>query len=274
MITGAGSGIGRATAIAFARAQADVVVVTGRQAATLAETRSIIGSQSLKTIVNIRVMDVTQSESVETVFKDVVEKFGSIDICIHGASHLSEKGKLHESSLDNFWNSIEANVKGSFIVNHAFTNQPATESKDRVLLFMNSCLAYVDALNQKTAPASYAISKLAQAKLVEYSASDMDHDKRFRVYAVHPGVVVTEMSDRSIAMAPTGTREALTWDSPDLPGQFFVWLASSKGTCIPSGKYLWANWDVEELEARREEIASNPLALTQTMHGWPFEYRG
>lgn len=231
-------------------------------------------SQSTETIVNVRVMDATQPESVDTVFREVSENFGPIDICIHGASHLAEKGKLYESSVDNFWTSVEANVKSSFVINHAFTNQSNTNAQDRVLIFMNSCLAHIDALSQKTAPASYAISKLAQAKLVEYSAADMEHDKSFRVYAVHPGVVVTAMSDRSIAMAPPGTREALNWDSPELPGQFFVWLASMEGRCIPSGKYLWANWDVEELEARKDEIWSNPLALTQTMHGWPFEYLG
>lgn len=272
LITGAGSGIGQATAIAFAQANAKVVVLTGRRISALEETRHKITAAGLKTTVVVHRLEVSSEGSVKAVFASVLAEHGPIDVCVHGASHLSEAGKLHESTVSNFWDSFEVNVKGSFLINHAFLNQGGPSFKTRVLIMMNSSLAHVDAGSQKTAPASYAITKLAQAKLIEYSASDNEANTHFRTYAVMPGVVETEMSDRSIAMAPPGTRDALVWDSPDLPAHFFVWLASPKGACIPSGKYLWAGWDVEELEARKEELADNPLALTQTLHGWPFDY--
>lgn len=274
LVTGSGSGIGQATAIAFARAHAKVIVLVGRRLNTLQETKEKIESQGLRSQVVCHTCDISSEDQVQSVFHSVMKEHGPIDVCVHGASHLSDKGKLYESSLTNFWTSMEINIKGSFIINKAFVNQSGIEGRERALIFMNSFLAHMDAPSQKTAPASYAMGKLAQAKMVEYSAIDNEHNKHFRTYAVQPGIVPTEMSDKSIDMAPPGTREALEWDDPFVPGQFFVWLASPKGACIPSGKYLWANWDVEELEARKDEIASNPLCLTQTMHGWPFEYRG
>lgn len=40
--------------------------------------------------------------------------------------------------------------------------------------------------------------------------------------------------------------------------------------CVPSGKFLWINWDVEELEARKAELEGDSSALMQTLKGWPF----
>ncbi len=53
-----------------------------------------------------------------------------------------------------------------------------------------------------------------------------------------------------------------------LAGAFMVWLASPEADFV-KGKFLWANWDVEELKARKEEIQGSSL-LTMTLDGWPF----
>jgi hypothetical protein len=56
--------------------------------------------------------------------------------------------------------------------------------------------------------------------------------------------------------------------SADLPGSFIVWLTSPEAKFL-RGKYLWCNWDVEELKSRHEEL-QKPDQLTITMNGWPF----
>jgi hypothetical protein len=56
----------------------------------------------------------------------------------------------------------------------------------------------------------------------------------------------------------------------NLPGHFSVWLSSKEGHAIPSGKYLWAHWDVDELKQRSKELYEDPMALTLTLNGWPF----
>lgn len=57
-----------------------------------------------------------------------------------------------------------------------------------------------------------------------------------------------------------------------LPACFSVWLASKEATVIPSGRYLWSNWDVEELKERAENIKDDPFALTLTLPGWPWAF--
>jgi hypothetical protein len=49
-----------------------------------------------------------------------------------------------------------------------------------------------------------------------------------------------------------------------------VWLASKEGAAIPSGRFLWSNWDVSELVERSQELHDDPMALVMTLPGWPF----
>lgn len=56
----------------------------------------------------------------------------------------------------------------------------------------------------------------------------------------------------------------------DLPANFIVCVCSDEGKFLRgAGKYLWCNWDVDELKWRGEEL-SQPNALTITLNGWPF----
>lgn len=54
-----------------------------------------------------------------------------------------------------------------------------------------------------------------------------------------------------------------------LPATFSVWLASPEAHFL-NRKFLWANWDVDELKARAEEIRNGPM-FDLTLVGWPFE---
>lgn len=52
----------------------------------------------------------------------------------------------------------------------------------------------------------------------------------------------------------------------ELPGDFCVWLASKEAKFL-HGKFVWANWDVDELKARAEEIEKDPMALQWSLQG-------
>ena len=57
----------------------------------------------------------------------------------------------------------------------------------------------------------------------------------------------------------------------ELPGHFCVWLVSPEADFV-RGKYVWVNWDVDELKARKEEIMSTDLLNTKlggvSLVGW------
>jgi hypothetical protein len=58
-------------------------------------------------------------------------------------------------------------------------------------------------------------------------------------------------------------------DIVSLPASFNVWLASDEARFL-KGKYLWTNWDVDELKARAKEIEES-TQFTIGLVGWPFE---
>jgi len=104
-------------------------------------------------------------------------------------------------------------------------------------------------------------------KLDEYLAEE---NPQLRVFTVHPGVVQTRMVEKvmgAVDKLPSGG----FLDQPELPANFMVWLASQESEFLRSGRYLWANWDVEELIARKAEIEADPSLLRITIGGWPFK---
>jgi len=56
-------------------------------------------------------------------------------------------------------------------------------------------------------------------------------------------------------------------DLVELTAGFFVWLASPEAEFL-KGKFVWSNWDVDELKAKREELEGTPN-LTLGLLGWP-----
>lgn len=210
VITGGGSGVGRATALAFAKAGAKVVAVLGRREGPLNETRAQIERLGTATTAAIYPVDISDEDSVAKCFGDIETKYGPIDVCSNAAAYLSNKGTVRDSKVSDFWASFEVGVKGSFIVAQQFLRH--CSDQDPVLIGVNSFIAHLAAVHLETAPASYASSKISVAKLIEYVAKE---EPGVRAYSLQPGVIETEMSKKSVAMLPEEKQEAhpfLPWD--------------------------------------------------------------
>lgn len=91
---------------------------------------------------------------------------------------------------------------------------------------------------------SYAISKLGSLQMMAYVAAE---NPKVSAFALNPGIVMTDMTMDAFK------RFAL--DTPELVGGTGVWLATGKAEFL-SGRYISANWSVEELEQRKFEIVS------------------
>ncbi|KIX03319.1 uncharacterized protein Z518_06871 [Rhinocladiella mackenziei CBS 650.93] len=268
LITGGGSGVGQGTAVAFAKAQAKVVVILGRRLQTLEETKSKVERLSKSTMVATYSLDISDEKSVADCFNDVRTKYGPIDICLNAAAYLSDQGTVKDSPVSEYWASFEIGVKGSYIVAQQFLRH--CSDHDAVLIGVNSLIAHIPAVHVDSAPASYASSKIAAAKLYEYVAVENPH---VRCYSLQPGIIETDMSRKSIEMMPEESQKNnrfLPFDDVSLPGCFSVWLSSREGAVIPSGRFLWSNWDVEELKERAIKLKEDPCVLTLTLPGWPF----
>ena len=222
LVTGAGTGVGAACAEAFAAAGAKTIIVCGRRLGRLNAVLQKIETQFPEVNIVEYALDVSHEGQVRYVFEDVQARYGPVDIAINSAAHLSDKGTIHETSLQNFWAAFEVTCKGGFLVaQHFLRNCNSSENGGDlpVLISFNSLLGPMPATAVTTAPASYASSKVAQGKMIEYVASE--NQGKVRAYSVHPGIIETEMSTKSVEMTddPAATRKGVVWDDGEyIPG--------------------------------------------------------
>ncbi|KAF2850047.1 NAD(P)-binding protein [Plenodomus tracheiphilus IPT5] len=118
-VTGGGSGIGKACALAFASSGVSGLVVADidldAAKATIVECRSVASNPNLRT--NAAYIDVASEDSVSKVIKQVVDSLGRIDYCIHAAGiGVKVASPIAEADIAEFHRMLQVNVTGTFLV--------------------------------------------------------------------------------------------------------------------------------------------------------------
>jgi NAD(P)-dependent dehydrogenase (short-subunit alcohol dehydrogenase family) len=185
LITGAATGIGRATALAFAARGAVVVIgdVDSRGEETAQDIEAEGGTALfLKT-------DVSKADQVEALVARAVEQYGSLDIAFNNAGLLPLTAPLAEQS-EKDWNRISVDVTGVFL---ALKYELAEMAKSGTGVIINT--ASVAGLRADPGMAPYVAAKHAVVGLTKAAAIDYSRT-RIRVNAVAPGLVRTPMTER------------------------------------------------------------------------------
>ena len=121
LITGAGSGIGRATAVAFVAAGWNVALV-GRRQDALEETARLTGGGL------VLPGDVTKPEQVDAIFAETVKQFGSLDALFNNAGRGSRPRTIDETSLEDWHAVLDVNLTGSVLCARAAFAQMRAQS--------------------------------------------------------------------------------------------------------------------------------------------------
>jgi NAD(P)-dependent dehydrogenase (short-subunit alcohol dehydrogenase family) len=248
-ITGAGTGIGKAIAIAFARAGARAVFLTGRTQATIDSTKVEIKKYAPETIVECYSTDVANELQVNATF-EAAAKHGPIDILVNNAGYVAFLPTAGETSFDTIWKHFEVNVKGKMLCTLAFLKH--AQPKGATLIDVSSGAAVVNFADGLSA---YSASKVATHKMMDYVHRE-EAGRDLRVFNIHPGIVPT-------AMAADGKQDVC--DTAELPGSYCVWLSTPDADFL-KGRFMYVNWDINELKANKEKILSENL-LTLTVKG-------
>lgn len=190
LITGGGSGIGRASALAFA-AEGATVAVADIDHAAARETVALIAAADPAgaSRADAFEVDVTSPVSTEQLAADVVAAFGRIDVLFNNAG-IAGIGVLHETSVE-LWDRVMAvNVRGVFLVARAVLPHMISAGRGSVIN-MSSCIAEIGLANR----ASYAASKGAVLSLTRQMQADYA-THGIRVNALLPGTIHTPFVDR------------------------------------------------------------------------------
>jgi NAD(P)-dependent dehydrogenase (short-subunit alcohol dehydrogenase family) len=186
LVTGAGSGIGQAAAVRFARERARVVLF-GRTRKTLQETATLVQEAGGEALVVQG--DVAREEDVEALFARVLSTYGRVDILINsaGVTVLKPFAQMDAATWDLVLN---VNLRGTFLCcQQAFKRM--AEQGGGVILNISS-LSGVKGVEKFPGLSAYNVSKAGVASLSEILALE-GKPLNIRVMAVSPGAVDTEM---------------------------------------------------------------------------------
>lgn len=254
LITGGGTGIGAETARYFAEAGASRIALLGRREQPLLDTKASIEHKFSTVDVFVAATDITKKSEVDVAFAKFVGT-GKIHVLVSNAAVVGPLESVRDVDSEAFLDGIQQNLKGSLLVAQAFLRYAST---DAVVISTSSSAAHV---NFGPGFPSYSVAKLGVFRLwdsVAFSYPEMS------IFHVQPGVVDTAMNKETGGVAALGFE-----DHVSLPASFYVWLASPEARFL-KGKFLWANWDVEELKTRAKDIETT-TQLNIGLVGWPFQ---
>lgn len=186
LITGAGRGIGKATAERFA-AEGAAVALLSNERKDLQETEAELISRGSK-VIAIQA-DVSNAEQVQQAVDQTVSAFGRIDIVVNNAGIAWEEPFL-EIKESNWRKIIDVNLNGMFLVAQKTAQQMVAQSSGGVILNMASTNGLVGEANY----AHYNASKGGVVLLTKTMAIELG-SSNIRVNAVCPGYIQTPMSE-------------------------------------------------------------------------------
>ncbi len=198
LVTGASSGIGRATALAFGRAGAQVVVADTAVDGGHATAAMIVESGGKALFVRC---DVTRALEVEALVEKAVNHYGRLDIAINNAAVDEECATLAEGVEEQFDRIMGANVKGVWLCMKYQLRRMLAQGGGAIVN-VSSVSGLVGAPNR----AIYAASKHAVVGLTKSAAAEYAREG-IRINALCPAAVKTPMLARFVERDPAGEKK-------------------------------------------------------------------
>ena len=183
VVTGAGRGIGRAIALAVARAGADVAVNDLPESQTL---QSVVQEcQALGVRSMAMPADLGDRQQVEDGIDQVVEQLGGLDVAISNAAY-SDRELFHEADLSGFERTIQVTMWGPFYLVRAATRHMIAQKRGGSIVIVSS----THATRPIPGAMAYNMSKAAVEQMAKTAATELT-EHRIRVNALRPGWVDT-----------------------------------------------------------------------------------
>ena len=184
LVTGGGSGIGRAVCRVMAREGARVVAADMNEASAK-ETAALLGGSDHVGVT----LDVTCEESVAAVVQGVVDRYGTPASCIVNSAGINSSSFLKDMSTADFTRVIDVNLKGSFLVTKLASNAMIEAKVGGSITNLASILGKTGAIGH----CNYSASKGGVESFTRSVAKELGR-KGIRCNAILPGYIDTPMT--------------------------------------------------------------------------------
>jgi 3-oxoacyl-[acyl-carrier protein] reductase len=259
IITGAGRGIGRAIALAFAQEGADMLVAsrTLAEVAETAEDARALGRRALALKV-----DVSNRDEAERMVAQALEELGKVDILVNNAGGYGSIGPLVDNDPEKWVQTVRINLFGSFFCARAVLPFMIRQRRGKIINLSGG-----GASSPLPNFSAYAASKAAIVRLTETLAEEVK-GFNIQVNAIAPGAVNTRLMDEILAAGAAAGEEMLARTRrqketggvpPERAAALAVFLASGVSDGL-SGRLISAVWDDwESMNGRIDQIMASDL---------------
>ncbi|HKU38859.1 MAG TPA: SDR family NAD(P)-dependent oxidoreductase [Polyangiales bacterium] len=185
IVTGAASGIGRASAILFAREGAKLLIAD-RAEAGLEETRALIAAEG--GTVSAQVADAGSETDVVSLIERVVSEHGGLDVIYANAGISGMSYSFEDTTVETFQEALRINLLGPFLMIKHGSPHMKKQGKGSIV-----CTASVAGIRSGAGPIAYSASKAGVINLVQTAANTL-RGTGIRVNAICPGLIETGMT--------------------------------------------------------------------------------
>lgn len=264
IITGSAKGIGRATAIAFAREGAKVVINSRTASdieATVQEIRAA-GGEALGIAA-----DVSQYDQVVRLVRQTVEQWGTVDILVNNAAIGGSFLPIGEDDVERWRQTMDINLLGPYLMLHEVLPIMKRQRRGKVI---NVSSGAAESFGGDI-PA-YSVSKAGLVRLTTVAAAQVaPYGIEVNAVSVSADTPMTRQTSRSHAenwmlaerfriMLEHG---AMGFPEDNVPIMLFLASAESDGL---TGRYFHAWMEVEDLKRLKDQIIASPTALRLTLN--------
>ena len=260
IITGAGRGIGRAIALAFAREGAPLILAA-RSAGQLEETATLCREHGVAAI--SLPTDVAQWDQVQHLAATALKEFGRVEVLVNSAGVYGPIGPTSEVDLNAWRQAVNVNLLGPLFLCRAFLPHMQKRRQGKIIL-----LGGGGATTPLPNFSSYAASKAGLARLADTLAEELK-EFNIQVNVIAPGLVDTQLQDEVLA---AGNRAGGIYEKikaarekgtgavpPEVAADLAVFLASGASGSL-TGKLIAAPYDPwKQWQGQAEKLNSTPL---------------
>lgn len=182
-ISGASSGIGKASAIAFAEKEANLILCA-RSIDKLNELADELGKKYKVEILSIK-LDVRERRAVEETISGLSEKWKKIDVLVNNAGLARGLAKIHEGDINDWEEMIDTNIKGLLYLSRAIVPFMVTNNSGHIIN-----IGSVAGISAYPNGAVYCATKVAVRFISDGLRMELV-DKPIRVTNIQPGLVTT-----------------------------------------------------------------------------------
>jgi NAD(P)-dependent dehydrogenase (short-subunit alcohol dehydrogenase family) len=221
LVTGASQGLGKALALAYAKAGAGLVI-NARNAEALepvAAEATEAGAEVLAVAA-----DVSLAADVERLVGEAVERFGGIDVLVNNAGVLGPKVRIEEYPEDEWRAVIDANLTGVFLVSKAAI--PHLREGASVINLVSGV-----SVEGRAEWGAYSVSKFGVEGLTQILAAELK-ERNIRVNSVDPGGMRTTMR-----AAAYPQEDPMTRITPEENTAVFLYLASDASKDVSGERF-------------------------------------